>query len=96
VTSRKKVRVKALGVNICEASRLTSSFLKQRQALEHTSSIYGFYLCNHLLYVLYVHLNIGVQWNPRLHYDTLPVYLVYPYNIKSLDRMAMLSNSGLR
>jgi hypothetical protein len=28
---------------------------------------------------MYVHLNIGVQWNPRLHFDTLPIYLVYPY-----------------
>jgi hypothetical protein len=40
---------------------------------------------------LYVHLSIGVQWNPRLHYDSLPVYLVYPYESKSQARMAMLS-----
>jgi hypothetical protein len=35
-----------------------------------------------------VHLNIGVQWKPRLHYDPFLFTL-------SLDRMAMLSNSGL-
>jgi hypothetical protein len=45
--------------------------------------------------LLYVHLSIGVQWNPRLHYDTLPCYLVYPYESNSHDSMAMLSNSGL-
>jgi hypothetical protein len=41
-----------------------------------------------------VHLSIGVQWNPRLHYDTLPGYLVYPYESKSHDSMVMLSNLG--
>jgi hypothetical protein len=44
---------------------------------------------------MYVHLSIGVHWNPRLHYDTLHVYLVYPYESKSHDSMAMLSNLGL-
>jgi hypothetical protein len=39
---------------------------------------------------LYVYLSIGVQWNPRLHYDSLLVYLVYPYERKSHPRMAML------
>jgi hypothetical protein len=43
--------------------------------------------------LMYVHLSIGVQWNPRLHYGTLPVY---PFGSKCLDRMAMLSNLGLR
>jgi hypothetical protein len=46
--------------------------------------------------LMYVHLSIGVHWNPRLHYDTLFVYLVSAYESKSLDRMAMLSNLGLR
>jgi hypothetical protein len=46
--------------------------------------------------LMYVHLSIGVQWNPRLHYDTLPVYLVYPYESKSLYRMTMLSDSRLQ
>jgi hypothetical protein len=46
--------------------------------------------------LMYVHLSIGVQWNPRLHYDTLPIYLVYSYERKSLDRIAMLSNLELR
>jgi hypothetical protein len=40
---------------------------------------------------LYVHLSIGVQWNPRLHYESLPIYLVYPYESKTHTRMAMLS-----
>jgi hypothetical protein len=43
--------------------------------------------------LMYVHLRIGVQCNPRLHYDSLPVYLVYPYESMSHDRMTMLSNS---
>jgi hypothetical protein len=43
---------------------------------------------------MYVHLSIGVHWNPRLHYNTLPVYLVYPYETKSHD--GMLSNLGLQ
>jgi hypothetical protein len=43
--------------------------------------------------LIYVHLSIGVQWNPRLHYDTLPCYLVYPYENKGHDRMAILSNT---
>jgi hypothetical protein len=66
MTSRKKIQAKALGVNIHEASSLIF-FL-----------YLGFYLCKHLFYVLYVHLSIGVRWYPRLHYDTLPIYLVYP------------------
>jgi hypothetical protein len=37
-----------------------------------------------------VALSIGVQWNPRLHYDTLPIYLVYSYESKSFDRMVCL------
>jgi hypothetical protein len=43
----------------------------------------------------YVHLSIGVEWNRRLHYDPscLPCF---PYESKSLDRMAMFSNLGLR
>jgi hypothetical protein len=26
-----------------------------------------------------VHLHIGVHWKHRLHYDSLPCHLVYPY-----------------
>jgi hypothetical protein len=45
--------------------------------------------------LLYVHLSIGVQWNLDC-IMTIHVYLVYLYESKSLVRMAMLSNSGLR
>jgi hypothetical protein len=41
--------------------------------------------------LLYVHLSVGVQWNPRLYYESLLVYLVYPYESKSHAGMAMLS-----
>jgi hypothetical protein len=34
--------------------------------------------------------------DPWLHYGTLPCYLVYPYERKSNDSTAMLSNVGHR
>jgi hypothetical protein len=45
--------------------------------------------------LLDVHLCIGVQWNPRLPYNTLPSYLVYPYESKSHDSITMLSNMNV-
>jgi hypothetical protein len=33
--------------------------------------------------LLYVHFRIGVQWNHRLHYNTFPCHLVYPYEAKA-------------
>jgi hypothetical protein len=61
----------------------------------------GAYLLQDFIYaiiyftLMYVHLSIGVYWNPQLHYDAFPCYLVYSYESKSHDSMAMFSNTGL-
>jgi hypothetical protein len=44
---------------------------------------------------LYVHLSIGVQWNPRLHYDPSCLSCLLDES-KSHYSMALLSNSRLR
>ena len=97
MTSRRKGQVKAWGSTFVK--RKKTNFLPFLSKGKHRSippSIRVLIYAIFYLTLLYVHLSIGVQWNPRLHYDTLPVYLVYPYEGKSHDSMAMLSNSGLR
>jgi hypothetical protein len=39
-------------------------------------------------------LSVGVQWNHSYIMAPLPSYLIYPYESKSNNSMAMLSNAG--